>query len=68
MKWIVEIIGFLRLLIPLGVGARVVYCYVVMHMNDEEERSYKARIRNGLVFVALAEGITELLLLIANYF
>lgn len=67
MSHIQELITFLQVLIPLGVGARTAYCCAVMYADDEE-KSYKTRIRNALIFTALAETISGLLKVIIGYF
>lgn len=68
MSKIQDLITFLQVLIPSGVVARVIYCCAAMHANDDEMKSYKARIINALVFIILAETISGLLKVIIGYF
>lgn len=68
MEDIQLLITFLLILIPLGGGARIVYCLTVMAADSDEEKTYKVRIRNVLVFVALAECVAGLLKAVLSYF
>lgn len=68
MSEIQDLISFLQILIPTGVTLRTIYCCAAVHANDEEEKSYKARIKNALVFVVLAETISGLLKVVIGYF
>lgn len=68
MSEIQDLITFLQVLIPAGVILRTIYCCAAVYANDEEEKSYKARIKNALVFVVLAETISGLLKVIIGYF
>ena len=61
MSEIAQLIGYLQVLIPIGAGARAVYCYIMIYINNEEEKSYKDRIRNAIIFVALSETVSGLL-------
>ena len=68
MDHIKVLINILQLLILAGGGARIVYCLVLAPVDDEEEKSYKVRIRNILVFVVLSETIVGLLRWAGQYF
>ena len=69
MGEISQLIAYLQILIPIGAAARTTYCCIVMYMNEEEKGSYKARIRNALIFAVLAETISGLLrIIIPSYF
>jgi len=63
-----EMIDYLLILIPIGALARIVYCCCAMAADSDEDKSYKVRIRNTLVFTALAEGIMGFINLIISYF
>lgn len=60
MDTINDIITFLLVLIPIGAGGRVIYCLMAMSADTDEEKSYKIRIRNVLIFTAFAECVTGL--------
>lgn len=68
MEQIQQLITFMLIIIPAGAAARIGYCLVVLAMDSEEERSYKVRIRNVIIFTVLAETIAGLLKVILNYF
>lgn len=42
-------------LIRAGTVMRVVYCFVMMSSNEDEEKSYKKKIANIIIFYILAE-------------
>lgn len=68
MEKINQMITFLQVIIPLGGAARIIYCLAVMSVDEEEQSSYKKRIRNILVFVVLAECASSFLRMAANYY
>ena len=55
-------------LIRLGAVFRVAYCCFRLGTNEEEAQSFKARIKNVLVFYIIAEGIFQIKDLIIHYF
>ena len=61
-------ITFFLIIIPVGALARVVYCLIAMSMDGDEEQTYKVRIRNVLIFCAIAECIVGLLDYFKSYF
>ncbi|MEG2420825.1 MAG: hypothetical protein RSB55_04695 [Oscillospiraceae bacterium] len=68
MESIQELTHILQILIPIGAGARIAYCLSAMAMDSDEDKSYKTRIRNTLVFVVLAEVAAPLLLAVIRYY
>lgn len=68
MNEITQLISFMQILIPIGVTARIAYCFGIMHIDDDQEKSYKVRIRNALIFTVLAESVGELIQIVFNYF
>lgn len=68
MEQIQQLITFMLVIIPVGAAVRIGYCLIVLSMDSEEERSYKVRIRNVIVFTVLAETIAGLLKVVLNYF
>lgn len=61
MEEIEGLINLLLLLFPIGAGTRIVYCLIAMAFDSEEEKSYRTRMKNALIFLVLAESITYLL-------
>ncbi|MDR1892363.1 MAG: mercury transporter [Oscillospiraceae bacterium] len=55
-------------LIRAGAAFRVAYCCFRLISNEEEAQSYKARIKNVLVFYIIAECIFQLKDIIIYYF
>lgn len=68
MEEIQSLITYMLFIIPLGAVARIVYCLFMLSMDTDEEKSYKVRIRNVMVFTVLAECITGLLKVVLSYF
>lgn len=69
MSEIAQLIAYLQILIPLAAAPRIIYCCIMIYVNDEEVKSYKARIRNIIIFIALTETISGLLrVIIPMYF
>lgn len=69
MDHIKALIQILLVVIPIGAAARVAYCLIVINMDGDEEQSYRKRIRNALVFMAIAEaGMGGLLGWAASFF
>lgn len=68
MDTIQELIKIVQCLILAGAAARAIYICAVLPTNPDEEKSYKARLRNLGVFVVLAETIGGLVRIIAGYF
>lgn len=68
MNEIQMLITLLQILIGAGAGARIVYCYIMINVDGEEDaKVYKVRIRNVLVFAVLAETIGGILQIVQNY-
>ena len=55
METIKEISDVFLILIRAGTAMRVVYCFVMMSSNEDEEKSYKKKITNIIIFYILAE-------------
>ncbi len=68
MNGIYELAAILQILIPLSAVPRIIYCLLYIAMDNEQASTYKRRIRNLLIFVALAEGIAGLIVAIKSYF
>lgn len=68
METIQELMLLLLILIPAAGAVRIILCAIYMSSSEEETTSYKKRIRNTLVFIVLAETVTGVIAMIANYF
>ena len=55
MEIIKELSDAFLILIRAGTLMRIVYSFVMMSSNEDEEKSYKKKIRNVLIFYILAE-------------
>lgn len=55
MNTINELINVLKILIGLGVTARLIFCLIKMMYAEEERISYKRKMGNTIVFGVLAE-------------
>lgn len=56
MDEILSLTTLFQIIIPIGGGMRIVACLIYMSAA-EDSTSYKRRIRNVLIFIALAECI-----------
>lgn len=55
METINELISALKIIIGLGVTARVVFCLIKMMYDEEGKSSYKRKIINIVIFGIIAE-------------
>ena len=55
METINELINALKIIIELGVTARVVFCLIKMMYDEEGKSSYKRKIINIVIFGIIAE-------------
>ena len=55
MEIIKELSDAFLVLIRAGTLMRIVYSFVMMSSNEDDEKSYKKKIRNVLIFYILAE-------------
>lgn len=56
MDLLKELSDAFLILIRVGVVLRVVYCFILMGANEEDEKAYKKKIRNIIIFYILAES------------
>lgn len=68
MAQIRELLHWLLLILPVAVGARCAHCFLLISTDREQEDVYKRRIRNALIFLAIAESINGLLSILADYY
>ncbi len=66
METIQDIITFMLILIPLAGIARGVACVVYM-LAEEDPAPYKKRLRNVIIYTAVAECVTGLFGLMVSY-
>lgn len=67
MDEILSLTVLLQILIPLGGLMRILLCLVYMSI-EEDPTPYKKRIRNVLIFIALAECIGSVFRMTLGYF
>lgn len=68
MEEVKLITTWLQILIAVGAVARGAYCCALWAADQENGQMYKTRLRNLVVFVAVAESIGGLLRIIFDYF
>lgn len=68
MKHINDIISALMVLIPIGAVPRAIYCLGQIIIDSDQEHSYRTRIKNLFLFVAIAECALTVILLVRSYF
>lgn len=56
------------ILIPVGAAIRIIYCFIVMMTNEDEVGTMKKRIRNALVYSAIAFSAVEIIKVVVGYF
>lgn len=61
-------INLFYILIPVGTAIRIVYCFIVMMTNEDEVGTMKKRIRNALVYSAIAFSAVEIIKVVVDYF
>lgn len=62
------LLDWLLVLLPVAVGARCVYCLLAMAVDQEQAPNYRRRLRNALIFLALAECANGLTLVLTGYY
>lgn len=67
MDDILSFTSLMQILIPAGGGVRILACLVYMSM-EEDPTAYRKRIRNTLIFIALAECIGSIFRVALSYF
>lgn len=55
MDTINELINVLKVLIPIGVSMRVIFCLIKMMYSEEERSIYKRKMINIIAFGIIAE-------------
>lgn len=55
MDTIVDLQSLFLILIRAGTAMRVVYCFVMMGTDEENEKAYKRKIKSIITFYILAE-------------
>ncbi|WP_079492891.1 mercury transporter [Maledivibacter halophilus] len=68
MDLIKELSDAFLILIRVGVTLRVVYCFILMGANEEDESAYKKKIRNIIIFYILAESCYAIKDLMFTYY
>lgn len=68
MELIKEMADAFVMLIRVGAGLRVVYCFIRMGASEDESSMYKKRAKNTLIFYILAESIWQIKELVLGYY
>ena len=68
MDGVTVLVGILHILIPLAGALRLIHCLICISMDADQAPSYKRRIRNLLIFVAVSQCIAGLIVVIRNYY
>ncbi|QUH31109.1 mercury transporter [Vallitalea guaymasensis] len=68
MDMIKELSDAFLILIRSGTVFRVIYCFVMMGTDEENEKAYKKKIRNVIVFYILAESCYVIKDLVTKYY
>ena len=63
-----SVITALLILIPLSAVPRAIQCLHMIMTDSEQEGSYRKRLKNLLIFVAVAECALNVVYWIRNYF
>lgn len=57
MEKINELSVYIQTALLLGLGVRIVYCFIQLQTAEEDAARYKKRIRNGFIIAIIAELI-----------
>ncbi len=68
MQTIEELSNLLINLIRAGLGFRIIYCCIRLMSAEEEQGTYKRRIRNSLIAVVINELVWVIKDLVIAYF
>lgn len=63
-----ELADAFLIVIRSGAVLRVIYCFVMMGTDEENEKAYKKKIRNIIIFYILAESCYIIKDLITKYY
>lgn len=68
MDLVKEMADAFVMLIRVGAGLRVIYCFIRMGASEDESSMYKKRAKNTLIFYILAESIWQIKDLVLGYY
>ncbi|MFQ9978069.1 mercury transporter [Clostridium cadaveris] len=68
MDLVKEMVDAFMILIRVGAGFRIIYCFVRMGASEEEGAMYKKRAKNTIFFYIIAECIWQLKELVLDYY
>ncbi|MBC2579397.1 mercury transporter [Clostridium sp. DJ247] len=68
MELVKEMADAFVMLIRVGAGLRVIYCFIRMGASEDESVMYKKRAKNTVVFYVLAECIWQIKELVLVYY
>lgn len=58
----------LIILIRAGSGLRIIYCFISMASDEEQEATYKKRIKNTIAFYIMSESVYLIRDLVMSYY
>lgn len=67
MQYLKELIFAMLFLLPALGALRAICCVTQISSDDEQAGQYKRRLKNLVIFIAIAEGIVGFLYMILDY-
>lgn len=61
------LLGAILLLIPVGVGLRIVICLLKINTDPDQASAYKTRIKHALIYAVIAESVSGILTIVYSY-
>lgn len=68
MELVKEMADAFVMLIRVGAGLRVIYCFIRIGSSEEESGMYKKRAKNTVIFYIIAECIWQIKELVISYY
>lgn len=68
MSTLSNILSLLLTLVPIGGAMRIVILCIQWEFDQDDENKYKTRIKNVLIFVAIAVSVRAIRQLIITYY
>lgn len=65
---IADLIKFLQVIIILGASIRIIYCLILIPIQEEDSQSLKVRIKTTLGFAVVSQMILFFVSFIQGYF
>ncbi|MDD4698774.1 MAG: mercury transporter [Oscillospiraceae bacterium] len=68
MNTINELSNLLIIILRAGLGFRIIYCCIRLMFSEEEQGTYKRRLKNSLIAVVVNELVWVIKDLVISYF